>query len=112
MGSFDLFDVRPGQVRQSRRDPSDFGIRRCKPEDLAGGDAAENAAALEAVLAGQEPGPHREALILGAGLVLELTGTTVSLESGIARARGALDSGESADLLRRLREFRGVANAS
>ena len=109
-GSFELFDVRPGQVRQSRRDPNDFGLRRCKPEDLAGGDAAANAVALEAVLTGQEQGAHRDALALGAGLVLELTGATVSLESGIARAQAALDSGESAGLLRRLREFRGVVH--
>jgi len=46
-GRFLLFDVRPGKVSKEVRDPADFGIERCAPEDLAGGDAAENAAAIE-----------------------------------------------------------------
>ncbi len=105
VGPFKLFDVRPGQVAESERDPADFGLPRCRPEDLAGGDAAENAAALEAVLTGGDTGPHRDALLLGAGLVLEVTGKASDLSAGIDQARTALASGQGSALLEKLRAF-------
>ncbi|RMF96444.1 MAG: anthranilate phosphoribosyltransferase [Gammaproteobacteria bacterium] len=104
-GPFALFDVRPGQVHEERRDPRDAGLPRCAPADLEGGDAQHNAAALEAVLAGRDRGPHRDALLLGAGLLQELTGREASLTAGIARARDVLDSGQGMAVLERLRRF-------
>ncbi|MCC7257329.1 MAG: anthranilate phosphoribosyltransferase, partial [Gammaproteobacteria bacterium] len=106
VGPFVLFDVRPGQVRRRRRDPEAFGLSRCRPEDLAGAEAAGNARALEAVLRGVDQGAHRDALLLGAGLALELTGQVRGLRQGIARARRAIATGAAADLLERLRAFR------
>jgi len=108
VGPFILFDVRPGRVSETRRDPRDYGISRCMPDDLVGGDAARNAKALESVLTGTDAGPHRDALVLGAGLVLELTGTVNGLEDGIARARSAIDSGAAASVLQQLRDFEVV----
>lgn len=104
-GPFTLFDVRPGVVRHSLCDPSDHGIQRCSPAELAGGDAAANAQALEAVLDGSDRGAHRSALLLGTGLVLELTGRSKDLDSGIATAAEALDAGVGMQLLARLRDF-------
>lgn len=109
-GPFTLFDVRPGRVRRQRRDPVRYGIAPCTPAGLAGGDAAANAEALEAVLSGRDRGPHREALVLGAGLVLELTGRRRGLRRGVEAARRALDAGAGAALLERLRRFRGSAS--
>ena len=90
-------------MRRERRDPADYGIPRCSATDLAGGDASENASALEAVLNGDDTGPHRDALLLGAGLVLELTGETADLEAGLKRAADALQSTAAAQLLSKLR---------
>ena len=104
-GSFVLFDVRRGEVLEHRRDPMDYGINRCAPEDLAGGDAKFNATALESVISGADHGPHCDALVLGAGLVLELTGKVSGLEEGISLARDAIDSGAAADVLQKLRAF-------
>jgi len=109
-GRFLLLDVQPGQVEESRRDPQDCGIPRCEPSALAGGDATRNAHALEAVLDGRDRGAHRDALVLGAGLVLELTGRSSDLAAGIASARQVLDDGRAAALLERLRAF-GSAGA-
>ncbi len=105
VGSFTLFDVQPGEVIEERRDPLDYGLARCLPEDLAGGDAAFNAQALEAVLNGEDHGPHCDALMLGAGLALELAGRAVDLHEGIAQARAAIDSGASRQVLVKLRAF-------
>ena len=57
IGEFLLFDVRPGEVERSMRDPADLGLSRCDPADLAGGDPAHNADRLKSVFGG-EPGPH------------------------------------------------------
>lgn len=105
VGRFELFDVSPGKVHQEQRDPRDVGIQRCKPEDLAGGDATENARALEAVLSNRERGPHRDALVLGAGLILEVTGKAARLEEGVRVAGQAIDNGDAARLLKQLRAF-------
>jgi anthranilate phosphoribosyltransferase len=97
-GPFTLFDVRPGSVAEEVRDPADYGIERCEPGDLAGGDAAENAAALRDALTGAR-GPHRDALLLGAGLALEVAGEAATLADGIRSAGSAIDSGSAAKLL-------------
>ena len=105
VGSFSLYDVSPGLVERYDRDPIDYGFARCKAEDLAGGDAAQNAARLRAVLAGEEQGPHRDAVILGTALALEVCGECPELEDGMIRATAALDSGLAAGILPALARF-------
>ncbi len=105
-GPFVVFDVRPGSVRRQRRDPAHYGMRRCRPAELAGGDAAANARALEAVLTGHDRGPHRDALVLGAALVLDLTGRARGLRNSIAVASRTLEAGAASEVLQRLRAFR------
>ncbi|MDH3589368.1 MAG: anthranilate phosphoribosyltransferase, partial [Gammaproteobacteria bacterium] len=73
VGPFLLYDVRPGQIEEEHRDPRDYKIDRCRPEDLTGGDAADNAQELRAVFKGKL-GAHYDALTLGAALMLEVTG--------------------------------------
>jgi len=104
-GPFTMFDVHDGKVVEERRDPADYGLARCEPAELTGGDAQHNARALELVLNGEDRGPHRDALTLGAGLVMELTGRATDLTEGIAQASAALDDGSAVALLERLREF-------
>jgi anthranilate phosphoribosyltransferase len=105
VGRFELFDVHHGRVHREQRDPRDVGIARCKATDLQGGDAKHNAEALETVLIGREFGPHRDALLLGAGLLLEVTGRARTLETGIKSASAAIDNGDAKKLLRQLRAF-------
>jgi len=104
VGPFLLFDVRPGRVTQLERDARDDGVPRCTAGELAGGDAGENARSLEAALGG-EPGAHREALVLGAALALEVSGAESTMARGIERARAAIDDGSAQRLLERLRDF-------
>ncbi|MFZ0499149.1 MAG: anthranilate phosphoribosyltransferase, partial [Steroidobacteraceae bacterium] len=74
IGPFTVFDVRPGHTQQHTRTPEEYGLRRCEPARLAGGDAQHNARALRAVLEGEDRGPHRDCLLLGAALALEVAG--------------------------------------
>ncbi len=105
VGRFELFDVKPGRVHREVRDPREVGIARCRPLDLAGGDAQQNAAELEKVLHGKDRGPHQDTLMLGTGLLLEVTGRAKNLVDGIAMARATVRDGRAAKQLKQLRAF-------
>jgi anthranilate phosphoribosyltransferase len=113
IGPFTLFDVQGGAetVRRSTRTPADYGLATCTPQDLAGGDAAANAASLRAVLEGHDRGAHRDALCMGAALALEVAGVTATPAEGLAQARAAIDDGRAAGLLRAIAEFGARAPA-
>jgi len=104
-GPFVCYDVRPGRVERTTRDPRDTGLERCGLEDLRGTDAASNAARLREALAGGDTAAHRDALVLGAALALEVTGQEPDARRAVARARAALDSGAGAKLLASLTAF-------
>jgi anthranilate phosphoribosyltransferase len=93
LGPFTVLDVRPGAVKAEIRSPSDYGLELCGARDLAGGDAASNARALRAVLDGSDRGPHRDALLLGTALALEIVGRVTDPREGVRIAREAIDSG-------------------
>lgn len=99
VGPYLFLDVTPGEVTETFEDPTRFGIARCAPEDLVGGDPHENARAIRSVFDG-EPGPHRDALVLGASLALRVTGS--SPDEAIQTAESTLDDGGAGDLLDRL----------
>ncbi len=93
IGPFALFDVRPGHVEVTTRQAEDYGLIPCTAEHLAGGDARHNAEALKAVLNGTDRGPHRDCLLLGASLALEVAGKARDAREGVECAAQAIDSG-------------------
>ena len=103
VGEFALFDVSPGKVTETVRTPEDYDLKRCAPEDLAGGDAEHNANEFVRVLDGDDEGAHRDALLMGTSLVLEVQGSAKNLKQGVEMAVAALDSGDGAAFLERLR---------
>ena len=107
-GEFVLHDVRPGSVEESVRTPEDYGLQRCAPEDLAGGDAEHNANELKRVFNGEDKGAHRDALLMGTSLVLEVQGTATDAKQGVEIASAALDDGAASAFLERLQShFQG-----
>jgi anthranilate phosphoribosyltransferase len=98
-------EVEDGTVREYELDPLDLGVERCAPEELRGGDPAANAAALRAVLSGEEQGGHRSAVVLNAAGGIAAAGHAETLREGIAVAREAIDSGASLARLDELVEF-------
>jgi anthranilate phosphoribosyltransferase len=105
IGPFTVFDVRPGKVDMQVRLPADYGLKTCAVSGLAGGDAQHNARALEAVLNGQDRGPHRDCLLLGTALALEVVGRARSAQHGVELAASALDSGKAWSVLQSLVSF-------
>jgi anthranilate phosphoribosyltransferase len=93
VGPFTLFDVRSGHTDVEVRTPQDYGLRPCTAAHLAGGDARHNANALRAVLNGEDRGAHRDCLLLGAALALEVADVVRTRREGVERAAHAIDSG-------------------
>jgi anthranilate phosphoribosyltransferase len=109
IGPFTLFDVRPGKVVRTTRSAEDFALPRCTAEDLKGADAAYNAQRLRAVLEDRDRGPHRNAIVLQAALVLELLGKCKSATEAARTAEDAIESGAGRQLLEKLAAFGGRA---
>ena len=87
-----------GAVQASRISPEDFGLHRARREDLAGGEAAENAAIIRDILAGK-PGPKADIVLLNAGAAIHVAGGAPTLEAGVAAARESVAGGAAADKL-------------
>jgi anthranilate phosphoribosyltransferase len=99
-------------VDVSTRDPADHGFKTCTADDLAGGDAQHNARALRDVLTGEDRGAHRDCLLLGAALALEVAGIVKTLREGAERAAHAIDSGAAARVLESLAAFGSAQSAA
>ncbi len=99
VGDFLLYDVRPGVVEESTRKPEDYGVSRCQPEDLRGAEASHNAAELVRVFTGADQGPHRDALLMGTSLILEVAGLAADCGAGVEMAATAIDNGKAAAFL-------------
>jgi anthranilate phosphoribosyltransferase len=98
-------EVDAATLREYELDPQELGVERCSPDELRGGDPAANAAALRAVLAGEEQGGHRSAVVLNAAGGIAAAGHAENLREGIVRAREAIDSGAAAARLEELVAF-------
>jgi anthranilate phosphoribosyltransferase len=99
-----------GEVSETLFDPAELGVPRADPADLAGGQAAHNAAVARAVLAG-EHGAVRDTVLLNAAAALAADAgvpgagaLTAALRDGYDRAAAAIDSGAAAALLTRWAE--------
>jgi anthranilate phosphoribosyltransferase len=82
--------------------PDFFPLQPMTLQDLRGGDAATNAALVRRLLAGQDRGPRRDAVLLNAAAALWVAGRTRSLTEGWDLAAEVIDSGAA---LRKLTEL-------
>jgi len=98
-------EVVDGSVQRVELDPLDLGVERCPPDELRGGSPEENAAAIRAVLCGEERGGRRSAVLLNAAGALVAAGRAGDLGEGLALAAEAVDSGAAAQRLEELIAF-------
>jgi anthranilate phosphoribosyltransferase len=103
-------EVRGEATRMYEVTPEQFGLERVPGEALLGAEtAAGNAAILEAILCGTNHSPHanarRDVVVLNAAACLVVAGVAAEWKDGVTKARAALQTGEVAVLLERLRAF-------
>src|SRR2546428_674312 len=79
------WEVRGGEVRAGRLDPTELGLATAPREEITGGAPARNAAMARRVLDGAKDGT-RTAILLNAGAAWYVAGPAKSLREGIATA--------------------------
>jgi anthranilate phosphoribosyltransferase len=97
-GTSSIHRLKDGEITHAEFTPSDFGVARAELADLAGGDAAENAAIIRAVLSG-EPGPKRDIALINAAAAIVAAGLAEGFADGIEAAAESIDSGAAAAVL-------------
>jgi anthranilate phosphoribosyltransferase len=92
------------KLHAARVTPEMAGLPRAKLEDFTGGDVATNAAHLYDVLTGI-PGARRDIVLLNAAAGLVAAGLAADLKEGVQMGAEAIDSGQAAVTLEKLRRF-------
>jgi anthranilate phosphoribosyltransferase len=75
--------------------PQNFPVQPAALADLRGGDKFANAEIIRRILAGDERGPKRDAVLLNAGAALFVAGKTFSLAGGWDLAAATIDGGQA-----------------
>ncbi|MBI4183832.1 MAG: anthranilate phosphoribosyltransferase [Proteobacteria bacterium] len=94
-GSTFVAELKDGEVSTFEVTPEDAGLARTTPDRLKGGDAKTNAAALRALLDGEDRGPYRDIVLLNSAAALLVAGKAATLAEGVARAGAAVDGGDA-----------------
>ncbi len=96
-------EVVQGEMRPLRIDPADYGWNGLDTEHLAGGDPADNARVIGAILEGTIGGAARAAVVLNAGAAIHVAGRSASFDEAVRMAEAAIDDGGATATLERLR---------
>jgi anthranilate phosphoribosyltransferase len=97
-------EARDGSVRSYEVEPEEFGMTRATLKDISGGDAAENAAIIHAIVDG-EKSPRRDVVVLNAAAALVASGKPDHIGAAIPLAVQSIDSGAAREKLEALIRF-------
>ena len=100
-------EVDGAEITEYTLTPADLGLGRADISEVAGGQPADNAADMRAIVGGEAEGPKRDIVLANAGAAIYAAGGAESLESGVDAAREAIDSGAAAE---KLADLRGVTS--
>jgi anthranilate phosphoribosyltransferase len=99
-GTTQVVELDDDHIERYTVSPQDVGLGSARPEDLAGGTPAANAATARRILAG-EHGPQRDLALINAGAAIYAAGRAEDLRDGVGAAARAVDSGAAAEALER-----------
>jgi anthranilate phosphoribosyltransferase len=104
-GTTIVAELRGDTVHTYRLDPAGFGLARCTPVELQGGDVTANARLIESILRGTSTAAQRDISLLNAAAAIYVGGLATTLDAALGRARDALQSGRAAEKLSQLIEY-------
>jgi anthranilate phosphoribosyltransferase len=99
-------EVRNGGFKSYIITPEQFGFKRCRREELEGGNPAENAAITRAILKG-ERGPKRDAVLLNSAAAMYIANPSLEIEAAVKVAEETIDNGKA---LSQLEKFIALSN--
>jgi anthranilate phosphoribosyltransferase len=99
-----ICEIRDGFIKTYDIEPEQFGLDRCKKEDLLGGTPAENAQITRNILSG-EKGPKRNAVLLNSAAAIHIAKPEISIQDGITLAAETIDSGKANETLKKFIEL-------
>ena len=97
-GATRVIEVRDGNTEEWHLTAEEVGLEEAPLESVAGGEPADNAATVAAVLDGKR-GPARDVCLLNAGAAIYVGGGADRLGEGVERAAAAVDSGAARETL-------------
>lgn len=97
-------EVREGAIKRYTVAPEDFGVPRASLAAVRGGSAADNAAILQNIFAG-ELGPQRDIVTINTAAALVAAGVAGNFTEGAELAARALSATAAAEKLSQLRKF-------
>ncbi|MBI2991948.1 MAG: anthranilate phosphoribosyltransferase [Deltaproteobacteria bacterium] len=100
-GPTKISELRDGQIRNYTLTPEEVGLKRCRLEEIQGGNPEQCADALRTVLRG-EKGAKRDVVLLNSGAALYVSGAAGSVAEGIRLAAEVIDSGKAQAKLEQL----------
>jgi anthranilate phosphoribosyltransferase len=100
-------ELRNGSLKSYTLEPEEFGMSRCKKEELVGGTPAEHAQITRDILGGAQ-GPRRNAVLLNSAAAIHIAKPELSLKDGLALAAETIDSGKA---LAQLEQFITLSRA-
>lgn len=107
-GPTKVAELRDGQVKEYTIEPEQLGLKKCRLEDLRGGNAEASAAIVRSVLQGDK-GPARDVVLLNSGAALYVSGTAATIHQGLRLAAESIDSGKARQKLEQLIQMTNAA---
>ena len=93
-----ICEIEEGTLRRYTITPEQFGMRRCRKEELMGGTPQDNAQITLSILQG-EKGARRDAAVLNAAAALYVAGRAASIQEGVRIAQETIDSKKALEQL-------------
>lgn len=97
-GSSTICEVADGTLNSYFITPEQFGLTRCRPEELTGGGPAENAQIARQILSGKK-GPMRDIVVLNSACCLYMAKNHITMRECVRLAQQLLDNGKAYELM-------------
>jgi anthranilate phosphoribosyltransferase len=104
LGPTKVNELKDGKIINYELCPEDFGMRRCRLEEIATGTPEANADMIRSVFSGKDQGPRKDAIVLNVAGALMIGGKAERMTEGVTIAREIIDSGRAMSTLNRLVE--------
>ncbi len=98
-------EVKNGKIKTFYLKPEVLGLKRCRLEDIQGGDARLNAEITLAILKGSSRDYKRDVVLINSAAALVVAGKAEDLTSGMMMAQESIESGAALQKLEELKSY-------